>query len=333
MSTTLTPPATRILRPGDPCWDVARRAWNLAVDQHPAAVAAPGSVADIAAAISFARRSGLRVAAQGTGHGAASLGSLIGTLLIKTHHMRHVTIDPVAMTARAEAPDPVRGRWFTLADIVQAGSPAVADEILRPLRSLAPARDTVGTVPVQALGQLRTDPDRPEPIAGDGLMLASLSPEAVGALLRAAGPEPLSLLTAVELRHAGGELGRVGPGNGALAAVDGEFALSAAGRAPTAVAAASVALGVEAVTSAMRPWSARQMYLNIAGTTRDPASFWPAPAYARLRSVKAAVGPGDLIHSNHPIPSAASGEKATVPEHQASAPWNRADRPRSSGKA
>ena len=215
----------------------------------------------------------MAAAMSATDPGAASLGSLIGTLLIKTHHMRHVTIDPVAMTARAEAPDPVRGRWFALADIVQAGSPAVADEILRPLRSLAPARDTVGTVPVQALGQLRTDPDRPEPIAGDGLMLASLSPEAVGALLRAAGPEPLSLLTAVELRHAGGELGRVGPGNGALAAVDGEFALSAAGRAPTAVAAASVALGVEAVTSAMRPWSARQMYLNIAGTTRDPASL------------------------------------------------------------
>ena len=36
MSITLTTPGARILRPGDPGWDVARRAWNLAVDQHPA---------------------------------------------------------------------------------------------------------------------------------------------------------------------------------------------------------------------------------------------------------------------------------------------------------
>ena len=134
MSITLTPPAGTMLRPGDPGWDDARQVWNLAADQQPAAVALPRSAAEVAALILFARQSGLRVAAQGTGHGAASLGSLIGTLLIKTHHMRHVTIDPVAMTARAEAPDPVRGRWFALADIVQAGSPAVADEILRPLR-------------------------------------------------------------------------------------------------------------------------------------------------------------------------------------------------------
>ena len=30
-----------VVRPGDGAWDVARRAWNLAVDQRPAAVAFP----------------------------------------------------------------------------------------------------------------------------------------------------------------------------------------------------------------------------------------------------------------------------------------------------
>jgi len=97
------------------------------------------------------------------------------------------------LPAAPEAPDPVRGPWF-----------AVTEKILRPLRPLAAARDIVGTVPVQALGRLHMDPDRPEPITGDGLMLASLPPEAVGVLLRAAGPDTLLLLTAVELCHAGG---------------------------------------------------------------------------------------------------------------------------------
>lgn len=128
------------------------------------------------------------------------------------------------------------------------------------------------------------------------------------------GPDTLSLLTAVELRHAGGALGRARPGNAALAAVDGEFVLSTAARSPTLAAAGRVAFGAEAVTSAMRPWSAKQMYLNIAGITRDPAGFWPAPAYAWLRSVKAAADPGNLIRSTHPIPPAAPGEETTVPE-------------------
>src|SRR5215472_12463264 len=92
------PPAA-ILRPGDPGWDVARQAWNLTVDQRPAAVALPRT----AAAVRYALRSGLRVAAQGTGHNAPPLGSLADTLLIKTHQMRGVTVDPVAWTARAEA--------------------------------------------------------------------------------------------------------------------------------------------------------------------------------------------------------------------------------------
>ena len=106
MSITLTPPAGTMLRPGDPGWDDARQVWNLAADQQPAAVALPRSAAEVAALILFARQSGLRVAAHGTGHGAASLGTLPGTLLIKTHQMRHVTIDPAAMTARAEAGRP-----------------------------------------------------------------------------------------------------------------------------------------------------------------------------------------------------------------------------------
>ena len=59
--------------PGDPGWDDARQAWNLAVDQRPAAVALPETVDDVVAAVDYARTLGLRVAVQGTGHGAAAL--------------------------------------------------------------------------------------------------------------------------------------------------------------------------------------------------------------------------------------------------------------------
>jgi FAD/FMN-containing dehydrogenase len=88
---------------GDAGWDDARAAWNLAVDQHPAVVAEPETVADVVAIVGFARERGLRVTAQGTGHGASALGSLQDTVLIKTHRMRVVGIDPECRLARAQA--------------------------------------------------------------------------------------------------------------------------------------------------------------------------------------------------------------------------------------
>jgi FAD/FMN-containing dehydrogenase len=58
--------AGKIVIPEHARFDEARRAWNLAIDQRPAAVALPESPQDVAAAVLFARELGLRVAAQGT---------------------------------------------------------------------------------------------------------------------------------------------------------------------------------------------------------------------------------------------------------------------------
>jgi FAD/FMN-containing dehydrogenase len=85
--------------PGQPGWDEARRAWNLAVDQRPAAVAVPETVDDVVAALDHARAVGLRVAVQGTGHGAGST-PLDGALLIDTARMTGVEVDPEARVAR-----------------------------------------------------------------------------------------------------------------------------------------------------------------------------------------------------------------------------------------
>ena len=84
--------------PGDPSWDQARTAWNLAVDQRPAAVALPETVDDVVAAVDYARELGLRVAVQGTGHGAGA--PLDGALLVNTARMTGVEIDAGARVAR-----------------------------------------------------------------------------------------------------------------------------------------------------------------------------------------------------------------------------------------
>lgn len=88
--------------PGDPGWDQARQAWNLAVDQQPAAVATVTSVRDVQTVLTASRRSGLRVAAQATGHNASPMGSLADTILLRLSEMRGVSIDPSRRVARAE---------------------------------------------------------------------------------------------------------------------------------------------------------------------------------------------------------------------------------------
>jgi hypothetical protein len=92
-----------VVAPGDDSWDEARLAWNLAADQRPAAIALPETAADVAEIVRFARGSGLRVAPQGTGHGAMAMGDLADTILLKTERMRGVTIDPERRIARVEA--------------------------------------------------------------------------------------------------------------------------------------------------------------------------------------------------------------------------------------
>ena len=92
-----------VVLPGDENWDAARQAWNLAVDQRPAVVALPASASDVQTLVDFARRHGLRIAMQGTGHNASPMGPLEDTMLVKTSEMRGVEIDEAHCVARVEA--------------------------------------------------------------------------------------------------------------------------------------------------------------------------------------------------------------------------------------
>ena len=88
---------------GDAGYDQARQAWNLAIDERPAIVVMAESAADVEQAVRFARTHGLRIAPQGTGHGAGPLESLQGAMLLRTSRMRGVRIDPVSRSVRVEA--------------------------------------------------------------------------------------------------------------------------------------------------------------------------------------------------------------------------------------
>src|SRR4051812_5960590 len=90
----------RAVLPGDAAFDEARRSWNLAVDQRPAAVVEAAGAADIQALL----RAGLRVAPQATGHGSELLGPLDDVVLLKTSRLKEVkVVGGVAGAAAVEA--------------------------------------------------------------------------------------------------------------------------------------------------------------------------------------------------------------------------------------
>ena len=91
----------RIATSSDSDWDEARQAWNLAADQHPAAVAFIESADDVSKVMRFAADNDLKVTGQGTGHGAVAMGALEDVILIKTERMRGVEVGDG--TARVEA--------------------------------------------------------------------------------------------------------------------------------------------------------------------------------------------------------------------------------------
>lgn len=93
----------RVIMPGSPGWDESRGAFNLLLDQQPAAIALPEGAAGVAGVVRAAAVAGKRVSAQRTGHSAAPLGSLAETVLIRTGGLTGVEIDAERRSARVGA--------------------------------------------------------------------------------------------------------------------------------------------------------------------------------------------------------------------------------------
>ncbi len=436
-----------LVRPGDPGWDVARRAWQLAADQRPEAVVRPVSVGDVVTVVDAARRLGLRVAPQATGQGAAPLGPLHGTILLKTSALRGVAIDAELRVARVEAgalwadvvpcafehgltalagsapdvgvvgdtlggglswfarslglaansvvavevvtadavlrrvdarhepdlfwalrggggsfgvvtalefrlyeftevyagvlcwpldragdvlhawrswvaavpdevtsigrilrmpplpdvPSAVRGRAGVVVEAACRLPAAAAEEVLAPLRTMAPELDTFRTVPTHELAALHADPRRPVPTCGDGMLLSALPPPAIDALLAVAGPDADCPLASVEVRHLGGALAPGACPGGAVSALHAGFALDAVGFAPDERSGRAVRAGVDAVQTRLAPWGTGRCHVDSAERHKAGTALFGPQTYQRLREIKTAYDPKDVIRANHPI--------------------------------
>jgi FAD/FMN-containing dehydrogenase len=86
--------------PGDEGYTEAKQGWNGAHHgRMPAAVASVTGVADVMAALGFARAHDLPIAVRGGGHSVAGHSTTDGGMLIDLSPMRNVRVDPVARRA------------------------------------------------------------------------------------------------------------------------------------------------------------------------------------------------------------------------------------------
>ncbi len=92
--------AIDVLSRGSEGYETNRGAFNVLLNQAPAAIVTPSGAADVVDAVAYAKAEGLRIGAQRTGHAAEPLGDLSDTLLVRTAAMSSVSIDASRRVAR-----------------------------------------------------------------------------------------------------------------------------------------------------------------------------------------------------------------------------------------
>jgi FAD/FMN-containing dehydrogenase len=91
-----------VLCPGEAGYETARRVWNAMIDKHPALLVRCSGVADVMAAVRFAREHELLVAVRGGGHNFAGYATCDGGIVIDLSPMQGIHVDLQRRTARAQ---------------------------------------------------------------------------------------------------------------------------------------------------------------------------------------------------------------------------------------
>jgi FAD/FMN-containing dehydrogenase len=200
-----------------------------------------------------------------------------------------------------DIPEPFRGRQLVVIDGAVRGDDAAAEELLAPLRGLAPELDTFARVPTHTLTRLHMDPEGPTPAVSQSAVLSELPADAIDQLLAIGGPGSGSTLLMVELRQLGGALARPAPGAGALPSLEGRFVLFAGGIAATPEMAAQGLADAARVVGSVRPWVASTHYLNFAEEPIDVGSAFGRTEWQRLSRICGEVDPDGVVLANHPV--------------------------------
>src|ERR1700745_3868964 len=91
-----------IIQPGDSGYETVRKIWNASVDKHPGIIARCSGVADVVAAVNFARENELLVAVRGGGHNVSGKALCDDGIVIDLSGMKGVHVDAKNHSARVQ---------------------------------------------------------------------------------------------------------------------------------------------------------------------------------------------------------------------------------------
>lgn len=92
----------RVIMSGDASYDEARRVWNSLIDRRPSLIAQARGLADVVAAVAFAKDHKLLVSVRGGGHNVSGSAVCDGGMVIDLREMHAVRVDRKAMTVHVQ---------------------------------------------------------------------------------------------------------------------------------------------------------------------------------------------------------------------------------------
>jgi UDP-N-acetylenolpyruvoylglucosamine reductase len=92
-----------IVMPGDDAYESSRKVYNAMIDKRPAIIVRCMDVADVIAAVNYARTNNVLTAIRGGGHNGGGLGTVNDGLVIDLSLMRGVRVDAARRTVRVAA--------------------------------------------------------------------------------------------------------------------------------------------------------------------------------------------------------------------------------------
>jgi FAD binding domain/Berberine and berberine like len=91
-----------LITPADAAYDAARKVYNGMIDKRPALIGRCADVADVVAAVTFAREKGQLLAIRGGGHNGPGLGVCDGGIVIDLSRLKGIRVDQRSQTVRVE---------------------------------------------------------------------------------------------------------------------------------------------------------------------------------------------------------------------------------------
>jgi len=196
-------------------------------------------------------------------------------------------------------PEPLRGRFVVHVRFVSLDAADEAERQIAPIRAVAtPLLDTVGPLPYAKIATVHADPASPMPVVSGSVTMSAFGPDAVGALLAAAGPAADIPVSIVEIRALGGAVAREARVPDAVGSRTAAYNLFVSGAPVPGLADTVIAGAVRAVLDAMAPWQDGGHLVNFVGSADGPDAVersWTPEQNDRLDAIRAAADPRGLF--------------------------------------